>query len=216
MPHPKPLRLFSYFRSGASWRVRIGLAWKGLSVPQTAIDLRTGAQSAADWRARNPQAMVPALELSDGTLLTQSLAILEWLEETHPANPFLPADPQARARIRAASLVIAADTHPIQNLGILKRIEALTSADHARQWAKETIAHGLAAFEALIARESGPYCFGARPTLADILLVPMLFNARRFGIDLADYPRIAEAEVACEPLPAFQSARPEQQPDADR
>jgi maleylpyruvate isomerase len=215
MPHPHPVRLFGYFRSGAAWRVRIGLAWKGIEVAQTAIDLRTGAQTAPEWRARNPQGMVPALELSDGTLITQSLAILEWLEEAYPADPFLPADPITRARIRAACLVVAADTHPIQNLGILKRVEALTDADGAKTWANETITRGLTAFEALIAREPGPFCFGATPTLADIILIPMLGNARRFGVDLAGFPRIAEAETACAPFPAFQSARPEAQPDAD-
>ena len=215
MSRPTPVRLYSYFRSGASWRVRIGLGWKGLDVAQSAIDLRTGAQLAAGWRSRNPQAMVPALELSDGTLLTQSLAILEWLDEAYPADPFLPADPIPRAKIRAASLVIAADTHPIQNLGILKRIEALSDADGARAWANDTIARGLSAFEALIAREPGPFCFGAAPTLADIILIPMLANARRFGVDLAHFPRIGEAEAACARLPAFVAARPEAQPDAD-
>ena len=216
MTYPVPVRLFTYFRSGASWRVRIGLAWKGLDVAQTALDLRTGAQMAPEWMARNPQGMVPALELSDGTLLTQSLAILEWLEECYPLAPFLPADPTARARIRAACLVIAADTHPIQNLGILKRVEAVMDADRARQWAHNIIQHGLTAFEALLAREPGPFCFGATATLADILLVPMLANARRFGVDLGQFPRIVQAEAACAALPAFAGAVPEAQPDADR
>ncbi len=215
MTNPVPVRLFGYFRSGASWRVRIGLAWKGLTVAHSALDLRTGAQAAPEWRARNPQAMVPALELSDGTLLTQSLAILEWLDECYIEAPFLPADPTTRARIRAACLVIAADTHPIQNLGVLKRIEALTSADAARVWAHDTVAQGLTAFEALIALEKSPFCFGTGPTLADILIVPQLGNARRFGVDLAHFPRILEVEAACAHLPAFLAARPEVQADAD-
>jgi len=215
MTHPIPVRLFGYFRSGAAWRVRIGLGWKGLEVAHTALDLRTGAQASAEWRSRNPQAMVPALELSDGTLLTQSLAILEWLDECYPEKPFLPADPTVRARVRAACLVIAADTHPIQNLGVLKRVEALAGAEAARDWAHETIARGLAAFEALIATGPGPFCFGDVPTLADILIVPQLGNARRFGVDLAPLPRIIGVEAACAALPAFQAARPEVQGDAD-
>lgn len=215
MAHPIPVRLFGYFRSGAAWRVRVGLGWKGLEVAHSSLDLRTGAQAAPEWRARNPQAMVPALELSDGTLLTQSLAILEWLEESYPERPFLPADTTARARIRAACLVIAADTHPIQNLGVLKRVEALAGAEAARVWAHDTISKGLGAFETLIARETGPFCFGAVATLADILIVPQLGNARRFGVDLAPFPRIRAVETACVALPAFQAARPEAQADAD-
>ncbi|MGQ5700426.1 maleylacetoacetate isomerase [Sandaracinobacteroides sp. A072] len=210
-----PLRLHGYFRSGAAWRVRIGLNWKGLSYESLSIDLRTGAQGDAAWRARNPQAMVPALELPDGTLLTQSLAILEWLEETVPEPAFLPADPLLRARIRAMALVIAADTHPVQNLGVLKRVEALAGADAARDWARQTIVQGLSACEALAAREAGPFAFGAEPTLADILIVPQLFNARRFGVALSAFPRILEIEAACAPIPAFARARPEVQPDAD-
>jgi maleylpyruvate isomerase len=208
------MHLFTYFRSGAAWRVRIGLAWKGLAYRSMPLDLRIGAQASPEWRARNPQAMVPALELDDGTLLTQSLAILEWLEETHPNPPFLPADPVTRARIRAVALSIAADIHPIQNLGVLKRIEALAGADAARQWAHDTLARGLAATQALVARNPGPFAFGAAPTLADIVIVPQLFNCRRFGVDLAALPRLTEIEAACEALPAFQAAHPDVQPDA--
>ena len=209
------MKLFGYFRSGAAWRVRIGLHWKGLAFETVPLDLRTGAQATPQWRARNPQGLVPALELADGTLLTQSLAILEWLEETHPTPAFLPADPVARAQIRAVALAIAADTHPIQNLGVLKRIEALAGADAARQWAHDTLVNGLGAVEGLIARNPGPFAFGAAPTLADILIVPQLFNARRFGVDLARYPRILAVEAACADLPAFQAAHPDRQPDAD-
>ncbi|TPE60433.1 maleylacetoacetate isomerase [Sandaracinobacter neustonicus] len=206
--------LHGYFRSGAAWRVRIGLHWKGVSYQDVALNLRTGEQTSAQWRARNPQAMVPALELDDGTLLTQSLAILEWLEETRPNPPFLPADPLARARIRAVALAIAADTHPVQNLRVLKRVEDLAGPDAARQWAQDTIATGLAAVEALIAPHAGPYAFGTQPTLADIVITPQLFNARRFGVDLAPFPLLLAAESACAELPAFQAARPEVQADA--
>lgn len=206
------MRLHGYFRSTASWRVRIGLAWKGLDFDQTAIDLRTGAQRDPAWLARNPQGYVPALELDDGTLVTQSLAILEWLEEVHPAPAFLPKDAVARAHVRAAALVIAADTHPIQNLGVLKRVEALAGPDAARNWAKDIITQGLRAYEALA--QPGPYSFGAMPTLADICLVPMLGNARRFGVELAAFPQILAIEAACSALPAFAAAQPESQPDA--
>lgn len=208
------MKLYTYFRSGASWRVRIGLHWKGLPFESVPMDLRTGVQASPEWRARNPQGLIPALELEDGSLLTQSLAILEWLEETHPQRPFLPADPVLRARIRAVALAIAADTHPLQNLGVLKRIEALTDADGARNWAHETIRQGLAAVEAMISAE-GSYAFGTEPTLADILIVPQLFNARRFGVDLGCFPRIRDVEAATAKLPAFAAAVPDVQGDAD-
>jgi maleylpyruvate isomerase len=214
------MRLYTYFRSGAAWRVRIGLHWKGLPFESVALDLRTGAQATPEWRARNPQALIPALELDDGTLLTQSLAILEWLEETHPHPAFLPEGPVLRARIRAVVLAIAADTHPIQNLGVLKRIEALAGggepgAAAARLWAHDTLARGLTAVEAMLAHQPGPYAFGATPTLADICIVPQLFNARRFGLDLASIPRLLEIEAACSKLPAFAAAHPDVQPDAE-
>lgn len=208
------MKLHGYFRSGASWRVRIGLLWKGVAHESVAHDLRVGAQADPAYRALNPQALVPALELDDGTVLTQSLAILEWLEETRPEKPFLPADPVVRAHIRAVALAIAADTHPVQNLGVLKRIEALTDADTARTWAHDTIVRGLTAVEALIARNPGPFAFGSAPTLADILIVPQLFNARRFGVELAAFPRIREVETACAALPAFAESHPDLQVDA--
>ncbi|MFN3591291.1 MAG: maleylacetoacetate isomerase [Thermaurantiacus sp.] len=209
------MRLFSYFRSTASWRVRIGLHWKGLAYETEALDLRTGVQAEAGWRARNPQGYVPALQLDDGTLLTQSLAILEWLEESHPAPPLLPGDRLARAESRSLALIVAADIHPIQNLKILARVEALTGAEAAREWAGTVIADGLAAYETRVAGKSGPFSLGAEPTLADICLVPQLANARRFGVDLAPFPRIRGIEDACEDLPAFAAARPEAQPDFD-
>jgi maleylpyruvate isomerase len=214
------MRLYTYFRSGAAWRVRIGLNWKGLAFESVALDLRSGAQAAPEWRARNPQALIPALELDDGTLLTQSLAILEWLEERVPHPAFLPEGPVLRARIRAVALAIAADTHPVQNLGVLKRIEALAGggeagAAAARAWAHDTLARGLTAVEAMLAHQPGPYAFGSAPTLADIVIVPQLFNARRFGLDLRTIPRLLDIEAACSELPAFAAAHPDVQPDAD-
>lgn len=207
------MRLFSYFRSTAAWRVRIGLFWKGLAFETVPVDLRRGAQTSPAWLARNPQGLVPALELADGTLLTQSLAILEWLEETVPRPPLLPETPRARAEARSLALLIAADVHPVQNLRVLQRVEALAGPESARAWAAAVIDEGLRAFEARIAGLPGPFSLGAAPTLADVCLVPQLANARRFGVDLQGFSRLLGVEAACAALPAFQSARPEAQPD---
>ncbi len=206
------MRLHGYFRSTATWRVRIGLHLKGLAFETAAHDLRAGAQRHPDYLALNPQGLVPALELADGTVLTQSLAILEWLEETHPAPPLLPADPIGRARARAVALAIAADLHPVQNLGVLKRVEALAGADATRQWAHDTIRQGLLAVEAMIA--PAPHALGAAITLADLVIVPQLGNARRFGVDLGPFPGIRAVEAAVADHPAFLAARPEAQGDA--
>jgi maleylpyruvate isomerase len=149
-------------------------------------------------------------------VLTQSIAIVEWLEETRPEPPLLPRDPLARARVRAFALAIACDTHPVQNLKVLNRVRALGMDDAAvTAWAAEVNAEGLAACEALIRDEPGPFCFGAAPTLADICLVPQLVNARRFGADTSGWKRLLEAEAACNALPYFAAAAPERQPDAE-
>lgn len=206
------MKLYGYFRSGAAWRVRIGLHLKGVEFETIPIDLRANAQRAPEWLARNPQGLVPALELDDGTLLTQSLAILEWLDETRPEPPFLPLDAVERAKVRAVVLAIAADTHPIQNLGTLKRIEALTDAETSRLWARQTIERGLGAVEAMI--DPRPFAFGAQLTLADILIVPQLFNARRFDVDLSACPRLLAVEATCASIPAFIASRPEAQADS--
>ena len=211
-----PFRLHSYYRSGAAWRVRIALALK--AVPATIIPyhLRLGEQRAPAYLALNPQGLVPALELPDGTVLTQSLAISEWLEEKYPEPPLLPGDAENRARIRAFALAIACDIHPVQNLRVLDRLRALgVPEERVTLWARETIADGLRACEALVTAAKGPFLFGAAPTLAEICLVPQLFNARRFGVDLAPLPRLRAAEAACAPLPAFAAAAPERQPDVE-
>ena len=209
-------RLHSYYRSGAAWRVRIALALK--AVPATIVPhhLRHGEQRASAYLALNPQGLVPALELPDGAVLTQSLAICEWLEEIHPEPPLLPGDAENRARIRAFALAIACDIHPVQNLRVLNRLRGLGLAeDRVTLWARETIAEGLRACESLVAGAKGPFLFGAAPTLAEICLVPQLFNAWRFGLDPAPFPRLCAAEAACAPLPAFAAAVPERQPDAE-
>jgi maleylpyruvate isomerase len=207
------MTLYGYWRSTASWRVRLALALKGLPFETVPVHLANGGQLTPEFRALNPQGMVPALQLDDGTMLTQSLAILEWIEETHPAPALLPTDPVARAQIRAFAEIIACDIHPIQNLKILKKLRALgQDQDGVNAWAAWIIEDGLDACEALIAGRSGPYCFGDKVTLADVLLVPQLSNARRFGADMR-WPRILDVEAACQQLPAFKASAPEAQPD---
>lgn len=209
-------RLHSYYRSGAAWRVRIALALKALPAIIVPHHLRRGEQRAAAYLALNPQGLVPALEWPDGAVLTQSLAICEWLEERYPAPPLLPGDAENRARIRAFALAIACDIHPVQNLRVLNRLRGLgLTEEQVTLWARETIADGLRACEALVAAAPGPFLFGAAPTLAELCLVPQLFNARRFGLDLAPFPRLRAAEAASAALPAFAEAAPERQPDAE-
>ncbi len=209
-------RLHSYYRSGAAWRVRIALALKGVEVRLVAHHLRHGEQRAPAYLALNPQGLVPALELPGRGVLTQSIAICEWLEETCPEPPILPGDAERRARIRAFALAIACDIHPVQNLRVLNRLRVHGLAEEeVTGWARETIADGLQACEALVAGAAGPFLFAAVPTLAEICLVPQLFNARRFGVDLAPYPRLLAAEAGAAVHPAFASAAPERQPDAE-
>ena len=209
------MRLHGYFRSSAAYRVRIALNLKGVSAEHAFRHLRKGEHRAADYLAMNPQGLVPTLELDNGALLTQSLAIVEWLDETHPTPALLPADPLQRARVRAVALAIACETHPLQNLRILGWVRELGGEEAAQAWAKRVNAEGLAACEKLIANEPGPFCFGAQPTLADICIIPQLGNARRFGVDLSGFPRLLQAEAACKALPAFADAAPEKQGDAE-
>jgi maleylpyruvate isomerase len=208
------LRLHTYWRSSAAWRVRTALALKGLAWDAAARDLRTGGQSAADYVALNPQALVPSLEV-DGGVLTQSLAICEYLEERWPQPPLLPADLMERARVRAFALAIACDIHPLQNLRVLRMLRG-RGLDQAAVdgWAREVIENGLSACARLIADRTGPFCFGEAVTLADVVLIPQMANARRFAAR-TDYPRLEAIEAAALAHPAFAAARPEAQADAD-
>ena len=210
------MKLHGYFRSSASYRVRIALNLKGLSAQHLPHHLRKGEQRAPDYLRLNPQGLVPTLEHDSGAVLTQSLAIIEWLEETHPEPPLLPTDPLHRAKVRAFAQVLGCDTHPVQNLKVLARLRQLGLPEQqVTEWAAWANREGLAACEALLADEPGPFCFGATPTLADLCLVPQLGNARRFGVDVAAYPRLLQAEVAARAMKAFADAAPERQIDAE-
>jgi maleylpyruvate isomerase len=210
------MRLHGYFRSSAAFRVRIALNLKGLKAEHLSHHLRKNEQRAPDYLAMNPQGLVPTLVTDDGEALTQSLAIVEWLDETHPDPPLLPKDAMARARCRAFAFAIACDIHPVQNLKVLQRLRTLGIEElDVTAWAAWANAEGLAACERLIAAETEPFCFGAAPTLADLCLVPQLGNARRFGVDVSAFPRLLQAEAACMALAAFRDAAPEKQPDAE-
>jgi maleylpyruvate isomerase len=215
------LRLYSYWRSSASHRVRIALQLKGLSYEYVPVHLgaREGEQFSAAYRALNPQSRVPALETPDG-ILTQSMAILEWLEETHPQPALLPGTAGARARVRALAQILIADVQPLQNQSVTRYLQQTLHLDDTalKSWLREWIGRGLRALEELLGREpaTGAFCHGAQPTLADVCLVPQCASARRFGVELTDYPCIARIEQNCGALPAFQRAAPAQQPDAPR
>jgi maleylpyruvate isomerase len=210
------MRLHGYFRSAASWRVRTALNLKGVATEQVFHHLRRNEQRAPDYLALNPQGLVPALELDDGVVLTQSLAIIEWLDETFPRPALLPADAIERAHARAVALVLAADTHPLQNLGVLARLREMgRPEDEVQTWAANANAAGLAACEVLVGTPKRSFCFGDTPSVADICLVPQLGNARRFGVDVNRFPRLLLIEAACLALPAFADAVPSRQPDAE-
>ncbi len=209
--------LHGYWRSGAAYRVRIALNLKGVAHQTHGVDLRTGAQRDPAHLARNPQGMVPALEADDGQVLTQSPAILEWLEETRPEPPLLPAAPGDRATVRAMASLIACDVHPLNNLRVLKALREDFAADQATidAWAGRWIKAGFDALETLVARHGEGFCFGSAPTFADVNLIPQMYSARRFNVDLTPWPRLGAVEAAALALPAFADAHPDRQPDAD-
>ena len=211
------LILHSYWRSSAAYRVRIALNLKGVSYQQVTHDLRQGAQSAADYRAVNPQGLVPALE-ADDVVLTQSPAILEWLEERYADPPLLPQRLADRAVVRAMGAIVACDIHPLNNLRVLKQLRDQFQADGAAEkvWMTGWITSGFEALEGMIHRYGRGFSFGDHPTLADCCLLPQVYNANRFGIDMAPYPCIRAAVAALNSLPAVADAHPDNQPDADR
>lgn len=208
--------LHDYFRSSAAYRVRIALNLKGLDYHQQSVSLVQGEQRSAAYLALNPQGLVPALELGDGQVLSQSLAIIEYLDEVHPGPALLPADPLGRARVRALANIVACDMHPLNNLRVLGYLTGKLGLDEETKldWYRHWIARGLASLEALLAEQSSEFCHGREPTLADLCLVPQVYNARRFNCELADYPTVVAIDARCQTLPAFQAAHPQQQPDA--
>ncbi len=213
------MRFFGYYRSSAAYRCRIAFNLKGFAPEFVPIHLRRAEHTTPAFRDLNPQALLPALDLGGGKVLTQSLAIIEWLEETHPKPPLLPADPLERAAIRAFALAIAAEIHPLNNLRVLGYLKGELGQDQARvdSWYRHWVEDGLRACEALVTRQArrGPFCFGDTPGLADICLVPQLYNARRFDADLSGCPTLLAIDAHCATHPAFKAAVPEAQPDAE-
>ena len=208
--------LYGYFRSSAAYRVRIALNLKGLAYAQAPVSLLRGEQRGADYLALNPQGLVPAL-LDKGVLLTQSLAICEYLDEAYPDSArLLPDGAVARAQVRAVAQAIACDIHPLNNLRVLNYLKAeLGQGEDARNgWYQHWVATGFAALEQQLAGSAGPYCFGDTPTLADVCLLPQVFTAQRFAIDMGAYPVLAGIAANLEQLPAFAAAHPSRQPDA--
>ena len=211
------MTLYSFFRSSAAYRTRIALNLKGIAYTIAPIHLNKdgGQHKTADYRALNPQMRVPSLVLPSGEILTQSLAIIEYLEETQPDPPLLPGDPVARAHVRAVADIVACDIHPINNTSILTYLRSKLGQAEAEinAWYAHWITLGFEAIETLI--KPGPYAFGARPSLADVALVPQVYNARRFNVPLDRFPKIAAVDAECLKLAAFDRARPENQPDAE-
>jgi maleylacetoacetate isomerase len=213
------MKLFGYWRSTAAWRVRIALNLKGLDWESAPIHLVRdgGEQRTPAFLARNPQGLVPALE-ADGLVLTQSLAIIEYLEETHPAPALLPADPGGRARVRSLAQLVACDLHPLNNLRVLQLLRERFGLDERQRddWIRHWMQEGLGALETRLAREpgTGRFCHGDVPGLADCCLVPQLYNARRYDCELDGFPTLLRIEAACGALEAFRRAAPDRQPDA--
>jgi maleylacetoacetate isomerase len=211
------VKLYSYFRSSAAYRVRIALNFKNVAYDMVPIHLQRdgGRHKSAEYRAINPQMRVPALELPGGEVLVQSLAIINYLEETFPEPPLLPPDARSRAHVRAVADIVACDIHPLNNLAPLNYLrDPLKQEQEAvRSWYRHWILEGFAAIEIMI--NPGPYAFGSAVTLADVCLVPQVANAKRFKVPLDAFPKILAAEEASQQLPAFEKARPENQPDAE-
>ena len=213
------MKLYTYFRSSAAFRVRIALNLTGLAYEPAFVHLARGEHRAPGYGALNPQALVPTLEDS-GRLLTQSLAIIEYLDETHPAFPLLPKDAPGRARVRSLALLIACEIHPLNNLRVLQHLKRALgqNEEQVNGWYRHWIADGLARLEADLANApaTGRYCHGDAPTMADCCLVPQVFNAQRYQCDTAPYPETMRVFAECMKLDAFDRAQPSKQPDAEK
>ena len=211
------MKLYTYFRSSAAYRTRIALNLKGIAAEQVAIHLTRegGKQHTPEYRAINPQRRVPSLVLDNGEILLQSPAIIEYLDEIHPQPPLLPTDPVERAKVRAVAAVIGCDIHPLNNLAPLQYLKRVLKQEQPAidAWYHHWIVEGFTALETMV--RPGPYCFGASVTLADIYLVPQIYNARRLKVPLDAFPKLVAIDAACLKLPAFDKARPENQPDAE-
>ncbi len=207
------MQLYSFFRSSASYRVRIALSLKGLPYDTIPVSLPGNAHRQENFRSVNPQRRVPALQLDDKNVLLQSLAILEYLDEVYPQNPLLPKDPLERAKVRAVSQIVSCDIHPLNNSGTQARLKSQFGADEAAllSWMNYWIDEGFSAVDRLL--EPGPFAFGDQITMADICIVPQVYNARRFHIPLSDYPRVIAVDASARQHPAFAAAAPEAQPD---
>ena len=210
------MKLYSYFRSSAAYGLRIALELKGLDYDYVAVNLVKSEQKEHRYRSLNPIGLVPALQLDSEEVLTQSVAILEWLEEQHPNPALLPNDKIDRAKVRAIVNVIACDIHPICNLSVTNHLSSQFGADQNAivNWYRRWMSRGFEAIEALVASRSGAFCMGDSVSLADVCLIPQLYNAKRFGIELGPYPKLAAINTHCMTLEAFQRAAPEQQPDS--
>ena len=207
------MELYTYYRSTSSYRVRIALGLKGLGWQAVPVNLLQGQQRGAGYLALNPQGRVPALRTDQGELLVQSPAIIEYLEEAYPDPALLPADAAARARVRGVAAIIGCDVHPLHNVAVLNRLrEAGHGEVQVNQWVGHWVTQGLAAVEQLISDHG--YCFGAAPGMADVYLIPQLYAAERFAVDLSRYPRIRRVAALAGQHPAFQQAHPSRQPDA--
>jgi maleylacetoacetate isomerase/maleylpyruvate isomerase len=209
------MRLYDYWRSSAAYRVRIALNFKDLTYEQVAVDLRAGAQRTPEFLELNPQGLVPVLE-DDGVRLTQSLPILNYLEERYPEPALLPKDASGRATSRAIGVAIACEIHPLNNLRVLQYLERQLGLGEAQRlvWYHHWIAEGLGPIEAMLARSAGAFCVGDTPGFADVCLVPQVYNARRYECDLAPYPTIRRIDERCRQIEAFAKAAPERHPDA--
>lgn len=213
------MKLYSYWRSSASYRVRIALNLKQLEYQLQPIHLLRdgGEQYGPLYSQLNPQQRVPALELADGTVLTQSLAIIEYLDELCPEPPLLPHEPLPRARVRELAQLVACDIHPVNNLRVLQYLQGPLAhpKPEVDRWYRHWLADGLGAFEKMVERVDADFCCGSRPTLADLCLIPQLYNARRYQLEMQSYPTLRRIERHCLSLEPFIQAHPQHQPDAD-